>query len=449
MTFQRTISQQNNICRLVTSFTLAVVLIISIQLFVTYKSYNECTHTFTSNVIDSSSKSLSEPALDLVSKIKNSTIKNGQIKTSNGSIKHVSNVTRNKTLESTVKQSAVRIQFSRRGPYFVSESLFKYYSNYNMTRYEKWFIDAAMSGVGIGPETNPVYVKKYKFVQCLIPKNGIVYQKMVILKMLNPTEDSRWWILGDGIHFVSDISSNRLMLGNFNEEELDTIYNDESIKFFVFIRDPLQRALSGYLYFNWFIRAKSFDDLVPHLKRMMEENQVIDQHVRPQHLFCDLDHAINRFIQLSFNNRTHRKLFFDIVDPTGNLWDEVGSKGWHPALHETLNERYKRQGVNFFNYSMDTSKQSVVDFKPPTQHSMSTTSKLFKFFNMDNIADLILFYLRDYQLFQLSLPDFICNVIDLEKANLSTNAFQAKYDRLYNIVNDNFKPEQYPKLCFR
>ena len=70
----------------------------------------------------------------------------------------------------------------------------------------------------------------------------------------------------------------------------------------------------------------------------IDQEQNAHQQVRPQH-------SIIGYIQLSFHDKTHRKLFFDTINSSDNLWNEVGSKGWHPAIHETLNDIYKGHSV--------------------------------------------------------------------------------------------------------
>ena len=332
-----------------------------------------------------------------------------------------------------------------RKPYFVNESTFKYWTPWNMTIYDKAFHAMANNLTkGIGPELNPVYIDEYNFAVCMIPKNGIVLLKMIILRILNPLNDEKWWIMDGDIHDNPQIYQRRLIPANFNETQISNIYNNKSIKFFVFIRDPLQRALSGYLYFNWKLKINSFHDLPKYIWNKIEKHEIINQHIRPQHLFCDLDHTITRYIQFSFHNHSHRKSLLDGINP--NLWNEIGKTKWHPLYHEKLNEEYKQQSnVKFIDYSvMDKNKQSLIDFESPTFHSVSTNDKLLEYFTMDIISDLLIIYKRDYQLFKLKLPDFICQVINIERNKYQPTDFQTKHKTLLNTIYTNFELDQYP-----
>ena len=266
---------------------------------------------------------------------------------------------------------------------------------------------------GVGPEVYPIWIHQYKLAMCLIPKNAITMWKMVLLRMIEPQNDQKWWIFDTKIHANRALKKRRLTPPWFAESDIDIIYEEESSHFVVTVRDPLERALSGYLHFQWsFKAAQEFKDFPSYLFKMRDNQKAINQHVREQHLFCDLDRAHSRYQEFAFSNISDRRRLLDSVGE--GIWDEIGATGWHPAAHLNVPQTLRKFPQIMENATRWEHHQSLINFSAPSDHSMFARAKVTSYYsNVTLIAEMMRFYRRDYQLFDiLTVPDWICEIVD-------------------------------------
>ena len=214
------------------------------------------------------------------------------------------------------------------------------------------------------PEISPFYFDKNKnpnafggksLVFCGIAKNAISLWKMVFLRALNGSVDNWWLTKQSEIHaWETGLNDHRMWrIGDppgSDPYRVSRVMNDPSILKAVFIRDPLERALSGYLdkaylfkkegltwngFPNWLV--KKYIGEQNHGNSLIIRGWMgIDQHFRPQSLFCDLRRWIHKYNVFSFHDPWDRKRFIDKLDPSGGFWKEIGKSGWSPVENGTL-----------------------------------------------------------------------------------------------------------------
>ena len=228
-------------------------------------------------------------------------------------------------------------------------------SKYNGSLHDEHYYNLLMNSKSttqkFGPEINPVFIKNSNLVMCLIPKNGITLWKLVLLRLLYPNNtiennDKKWWIMDQSIHNNKDISKNRI---NFNlylnykkigynnyTKQKHLMLSDKSLKFITIIRDPLERVLSGYIYFRWYFKIYNSINFAQKclFKERDTKNNIVNQHVREQHLFCNLDYLypkrydiylFNNKDGFSFESRLPNKLFSLSLNSISLLTCEVSS----------------------------------------------------------------------------------------------------------------------------
>lgn len=192
--------------------------------------------------------------------------------------------------------------------------------------------------------------------------------------------------------------------------------NNPKFHFAAFIREPLERLVSGYIdkcekkrgvnlcdYARWspLYEAKygpwtgkkggftpQFDiwaDGLFHCPCWPET----DWHMAPQFNFCNLYQYVDRYDIFRFENRTHRKEWLDRI----GLWDSIGKDGWGGG---------------------GSDGNSIVDFGPKSHSSTGNNEeskfiKVYKDVNPDVLASIIDHYRNDYITFGIQMASWMCD----------------------------------------
>eukprot|EP01084_Bolivina_argentea_P066659 121530_1 len=251
-------------------------------------------------------------------------------------------------------------------------------------------------------ELSPYIIPNHKIIFCGIAKNAISMWKMVILRLLDNNVPEWWLPTQRSIHSHSKNGLSKYRLRNMNFSAINQIINDPTWYKVVFIRDPLERALSGVLDKGFVEKVKFDHTFIEYLTNTMIERgpHKINQHLRPQHKFCDLYKYKDKYRILSYHNRTHRKQFLD----DNGLWDTYGATGWHESDHD---------GSNTLGYKYD-----LTHFGSAGGHSKKASSYVVKMYSVGMLAALLEYYQYDYILFNLKVPDWICQVVRREYMNM-------------------------------
>eukprot|EP01083_Nonionella_stella_P177083 621413_1 len=240
-------------------------------------------------------------------------------------------------------------------------------------------------------ETSPYLIPKHKIIFCGIPKNAISMWKMVLLR-LNALE---WWLPTQRqIHAAENgLGSYRLMDKNW--AQVDEMMNDPTWYKAVFIRDPLERALSAVLDKGFVYKIK-WETFIEYLQS--HSPLEVDQHFRPQHQFCDLYKYHKQYHIFAHNNPSHKKMFFD----DNGLWDKYGSSGWSREEHEDKPKHKNIPNIkgNFTHF------ENVF-----RRHSLGSTKKLLRKYTIPQLSFLLKYYQYDYILFNISIPHWICYLL--------------------------------------
>lgn len=252
---------------------------------------------------------------------------------------------------------------------------------------------------------------------CVIEKNSCTMFKQIFKRIrgkadyLSTEYTKIHWLPYRGLE---DISFNKM-------DKLISLMNKDDMYFAAFVRDPLERLVSGFIdkcekkrgvnlcdYAKWSepFRAK-YGIQVSNAKSIMKSSFTplfsewidgliqcpcwpeVDKHFSPQNLFCNLYQYADKYDIFRFENRTHRRVWME----RAGFWDKFGSQGWHSGGND---------GV------------SIVDYGPK-MHSQTNanreTSKYVEYWNknVSILAKAIDAYRSDYVIFGLQLPAWVCD----------------------------------------
>ena len=192
-------------------------------------------------------------------------------------------------------------------------------------------------------------------------------------------------------------------LWSLNFSTVTAMMNDPDWYKVVFIRDPLERALSAVLDKGYVLKTK-WETFMNYLTSTGSEkgHHLVDQHLRPQHKFCDLYKYHDRYRVLSFSDQEDRKVFFD----ENGLWTEYGASNWSVSDHNG-----KGGGDGGMH---DIRSFGVVE----KRHSRNAADKLLGKYTMRTAAFVLRYYQYDYLLFNLSVPSWICQLVARESKDI-------------------------------
>ena len=252
--------------------------------------------------------------------------------------------------------------------------------------------------------------EKQKMAFCVMEKNSCSMFKQIFKRIRGKSD----YLSTDytKIHYLpyrglEDISFNSM-------DKLKKVMNDNDFYFAAFVREPLERLVSGYIdkcqkkrgvnlcdyarwsplfepeYGKWTGSTSSFTpkfdiwaDGLFHCPCWPET----DWHFAPQFNFCNLYQYVDKFDIFRFENRTHRKVWME----RAGIWDKFGKSGWSKGGSD---------GV------------SIVDFGP--QHHSSTGGQekyidIYKSVNPDVLASIIDHYRNDYIIFGIQMAEWMCH----------------------------------------
>ncbi|ETO24485.1 hypothetical protein RFI_12672 [Reticulomyxa filosa] len=245
------------------------------------------------------------------------------------------------------------------------------------------------------PEVSPFVFLPQKFVFCGIAKNAISMWKMVFLRMLGKP----WWLPAQKDVHAWETGINNYRMWSRSSSEMSKILHDKNFHKAVFIRDPLERALSALLdkvekepYFVCLSSPPPFFFFLIFSSYKKQKND------RPQHMYCDLYKYRDLYTVYDFRNKSHRKLFLEKVQ----LYESVGKDKWHSDDHDP-NVTDKKNTVGHSIMSFDVVEK---------RHAKQAGNKVTQHFTMQLVAHLLDFYRMDYILFDLPLPQWICDLFD-------------------------------------
>jgi chondroitin 4-sulfotransferase 11/chondroitin 4-sulfotransferase 13/dermatan 4-sulfotransferase 1 len=232
---------------------------------------------------------------------------------------------------------------------------------------------------------------KRKFIFCEIPKVACTDFKRLFRRLGGAAdyESEEPW--------VHDPQKNGVLrLTDVPPDQARTMLSDPKWTKALFIRDPLERLLSGFLDkcrspvssrydihcpfsgevdFGTFMRYIFNEAKANHYGTMS-----MDEHWRPQHLVCDLQRWLPHYqFQGNFSHlRAHTKFLLQGM----NLFDDFG-RGW----------KSKGEQLDLFEVKTDW-------------HHTDTSEKLKQYYTRE-LADLALdFYKTDYEIFSLETPSW-------------------------------------------
>ena len=248
-------------------------------------------------------------------------------------------------------------------------------------------------------ELSAYFIPQHKIIFCGIPKNAISMWKMVLLR-LHDDNVKEWWL--PSIAKIHDWGNGlqQYRLHHLNFTQVSKWMNDPSWYKAVFIRDPLERALSGIMNKGRIIGNIEWGvSFIQYLSNTSVDSKkgkhLIDQHIRPQYTFCDLYKWIDKYHIFSYHNKLDKKRFLD----DNGLWDKYGSNGWSPNDHPKMNT----DGIVY----------NLTEFGNVFKgHGRKTIVQLLQKYNVKLVSFLLGYYQYDYILFNLKIPEWICGVID-------------------------------------
>ena len=275
------------------------------------------------------------------------------------------------------------------------------------------------------------------FVYCPIAKSGCTIWKQLFRRMKGLDYLNTEFNIVHGSK--NKLQSNRLY--KLETRQADEILGDPDVIHATFVRDPLERALSAFLdkchksqwKASWCVpftviannsdsdRDSDSGSVVKKQKSLFDLfiNRIIfadpsksakwhieDYHSVPQNWFCDLWKYHTRYKIYRSENKTHTKMFLESL----NLWDKLGSYGWT-----------KNNNGSLLDYSV--------------YHSVNAKTKIFKYFTPYMAGKLISWYKSDYILFNIEIPNFVCDFFDNKYYN--TNQYtQNNFD--FNQLKENW-----------
>lgn len=195
--------------------------------------------------------------------------------------------------------------------------------------------------------------------------------------------------------------------------------NDKEFYFAAFVREPLERLVSGYIdkcvkkrgvnlcdYARW---SPLFYDTYGGTYAEMKKRSFLpsfsvwtdglfhcpcwpetDWHFAPQNNFCNLYQYVDRYDIFRFENREHRKLWME----RAGFWESYGKQGWSKS---------------------DKSK-SIVEYGPQAHSSTNVNRSKDKYLKMYSdvngvlLAEIIDAYRNDYLIFGIQMPEWVCEI---------------------------------------
>eukprot|EP01084_Bolivina_argentea_P098515 177050_1 len=282
-------------------------------------------------------------------------------------------------------------------------NVFKQINNSQINVLKKKFINIYHDIPGIGLYAEP----NHKLIYCSIPKNACTKFKLLyyaLMHSMNVTKVFPKNIQNDVMQIYTWLDHNRMhMYKDFNKQFLaSVIFSNSSWKTFVVIRDPLERLVSGFLdkcitdKRHWCegekLNVSQFHLFVERIIHKINQNQIskINDHFRPQFSYCGLNVIYPNFVdyKIIYNKR-------NIAMETMNLL-------------KTLNlQSYFFNWGQYFNQTL---------FSSFTHHSTRTGSNLTDLHFYKQFYDQKLLYTaqnaykKDYELFNLSFPDWMKHI---------------------------------------
>lgn len=195
-----------------------------------------------------------------------------------------------------------------------------------------------------------IYIPKNTFVLCALPKVAGTHLKRLALRIAGAKD----WDTPNKtlVHNPTVTKLHLLGLrqgGNPNNvadrrvDELEKVFQDDSIFKAVFVRDPVTRLLSAYLdrclekQEWWRCGAESeisFSTLVSNLERLPEmPNTTVDVHFKNQSSFCGLSHLSYSKYNMVGKFETLGASSHAMLRHMG-LWHHFGATGWGPHGNE-------------------------------------------------------------------------------------------------------------------
>lgn len=264
--------------------------------------------------------------------------------------------------------------------------------------------------------------KKEKVAFCVMEKNSCSMFKQIFKRIRGKSD----YLSTDytKIHYLpyrglQDISF-------LSIDELNNVMNDDDFYLAAFIRDPLERLVSGYIdkcdkkrgvnlcdYARWSpyfepeygqwnnVKASftpKFDIWADGLFNCPCWPET-DWHFAPQFNFCNLYQYVDKYDIFRFENRTHRKIWME----RAGFYDKYGKSGWKSGAND---------GV------------SIAEFGPQKHSSTGDDNKYLNKYaevNPDILATIIDHYRNDYITFGIQMPSWMCN----EKISINNNLKRA------------------------
>jgi len=206
---------------------------------------------------------------------------------------------------------------------------------------------------------------------------------------------------------LEDISFN-------NMEKLISIMNADDFYLATFVRDPLERLVSAYIDK---CEKKNVDNLCEYAKWSGTDTKSsitpsflhwvdgviqcpswpeVDNHIAPQHLFCNLYQYADKYDIFRFENKTHRKIWMQ----KAGLWDQYGASGWPDDI-------------------------SIVNYDPKQGQDLTTNNIYIQYWNKNSVllARAIDAYRNDYIVFGMQMPSWICDT-SIEKTDILKRAIR-------------------------
>jgi len=256
------------------------------------------------------------------------------------------------------------------------------------------------------------YMPEHKLIFCGIPKSGISEWLRFFRYTLGAKDYLSWG------HFKSDLSQFHVRsLTTRKAQEL--LFQDPSWTKAVFLREPAERLLSGYLDkiagTDWSttrygqndtLSFADFVDLITKPKRTkckaghsaIDEitglNTCTDPHFRPQMLSCGLDYLLPSFdfIGIFPHISEHTKMLLKKV----RMWDDYGSKYDDGNGAEMGSLCYRPPPLREANFTPDGFNQLSRSKNRTTLHATQSSDKMDQYYTSELLAKVRKAYHWDY-----------------------------------------------------
>ena len=295
------------------------------------------------------------------------------------------------------------------------------------------------------------------FVFCPIPKSGSTIWKQIFRRMKGLD------YLNNDHEIIHDKNANGLNMHRLYhttpENATNNILRDPNIYHAVFIRDPLERALSAFLdkchrsewkrsfcipqsqHWNkklpqiYSLFEQFVNDITSQDRSYINDNNLIfslgpncnDLHSIPQNWFCDLYKYYWRYHIYHSKNLTHSKLLLQKL----NLWQDIGQYGWY---RNDNSDDKNNDDTSILRYSVS--------------HKVSASKKMFSHFTPSTVAKLISFYKNDFEFFNFQISNFVCHLFEMtvdefQKNNFDWNEMKKQWNNNNNDDNNVFKTKSW------